>query len=112
MIQTKEPTTRRILAVDDDPEALSLIESLLTGAGFSVDCHPDLRAARAALADGEFNLVLTDLYLGEDTLGYEIAEIARAQRPPVPVILVTGRPSLANAHEAIRSYLEKAVGRK
>jgi putative two-component system response regulator len=54
-------------------------------------------------------LVLTDLYLGEERLGYEIAEFARAMRRPIPVILVTARPSFANAREAMRSHICEIV---
>ena len=107
-------TCHRVLAVDDDPVVLDLIVRVLTDAGFDVTCHDNLGAARGALMSGSFDLVLTDLYLGEDALGYEVAEIAKAMRPPVPVILVTGRPSLPSATEAIRScvldYVQKPVG--
>ncbi len=100
---------RHVLAVDDDDEALAGLRAVLAGAGFAVDCVAGLPEARAALAKDAYDLVLTDLYLGEETLGYEIAEVARACRPSVPVILVTGRPSLANAHEAIRSRVWQIV---
>ena len=98
-----------MLAVDDDPEVLGLIQSMLGDAGFAVDCQPDLGRARAALSSSDFQLVLTDLYLGEQRLGYEIAEFARALQPPIPVILVTARPSFANAKEAMRSRISEIV---
>lgn len=98
-----------MLVVDDDPEALTFMTSMLGDAGFVVDCQPDLTRARAAMANAEFELILTDLYLGEERLGYEVAEFAHALRPSVPVILVTARPSFANAREAMRSHVCEIV---
>jgi len=104
VISICEPRVRqRILAVDDDPESLALIEALLSRAGYDVVTHADLESARGALQSDDYDLVLTDLYLGEERLGYEIAELALARKPRLPVILVTGRPSVTNAHDAIRS---------
>jgi len=99
----------RVLVVDDDPDTLTLMTSILTDAGFIVDHQSDLTRARAALSNGRFELILTDLYLGDERLGYEIAEFAHALRPPVPVVLVTARPSFANAREAMRSHICEIV---
>lgn len=109
MRPTEVADRRRILAVDDDAEVLSLFDHLLTRAGYAVTCCSDLASARAALSQRDYHLVLTDLFLGEEALGYEIAEYARAKRPPTPVILVTGHPSIDNAHEAIRSRVWQIV---
>ncbi len=103
------PPRHRILAVDDDPDALAFFGQVLADAGYDVLCHADLAGARAALANQPLDLVLTDLYLDGNALGYEVAEMARAKQPPVPVILVTGNPTLEGAHEAIRSQVRQIV---
>jgi putative nucleotidyltransferase with HDIG domain len=98
-----------VLAVDDDAEVLQLMRTLLHGAGYEVTCEPNLQRARQALVSGSFHLVLTDLYLDDETLGFEIAEVARCLRPQVPVVLVTGRPSFATAQDAVRSQIADLV---
>jgi putative two-component system response regulator len=98
-----------VLVVDDDHATLATIEAILGGAGYRTTCHDRIDRARRALIDTRFDLVLTDLYIGDDALGYEIAELARLQRPPVPVILLTARPSFGGACEALRSEVREIV---
>lgn len=99
----------RVLVVDDDPEVLAGLRGAIERAGMetaAVACVPD---ARHALLADHFDLVVTDLYLGTEELGLSVADAAQALRPPVPVILLTGRPSLNGAQEAIRSHVAELV---
>ena len=91
--------------VDDDPDSLELITSLLTDADYDVHSVSNASAGKNALAEDAFQLVVTDLYLGDDALGYEVADAAAELRTPVPVVLVTGRPSFENARDALRSRI-------
>ncbi len=104
---------RRVLIVDDDRQTLATLQAVLEGAGFEVVCRNDLASAGQAFETHRFDLVLTDLYLGEHDLGYDVAEQARKQRPEVPVVLLTGRPSFGSACEAlgrcIRDIIVKPV---
>ncbi|MEM7200105.1 MAG: HD domain-containing phosphohydrolase [Planctomycetota bacterium] len=100
---------RRVLVVDDDPAALASIERLLRDHGFAVTCHGEVSAAAEAMRSQCFDLVVTDLYLTDEHLGYEIARLAQSSRPALPVILVTAHPSLEGAHEAIRSRVSQIV---
>lgn len=100
---------RRILVVDDDPSTLSTLRNILASAGHTARCFEDVDAARDALVRESFELVLTDLYLGKDRSGYEIAEAARECRPAVPVIVLTGRPSFGAAAAGLRSSVREIV---
>jgi len=100
--------TDRVLVVDDEPGVLSTLANLLESAGYGVRCANDLREALAALRSEDFQLVLSDLYLGSD-LAYDLAEAADAQRPRVPVMLLTGRPSFHGAAEALRTRVAEIV---
>ena len=110
-------TTDRILVVDDEREVRRSVEGILLAAGYHVTSLDSARAAIGALGDASFDLVLTDLYLEADIdagfeagpLGFEVAQTARRLEPPVPVILLTGRPSLDGAQEAIRSHVCEMV---
>lgn len=98
-----------VLIVDDEPDLVSAMAATLAGAeldSFATSSHTE---AKNALATGRFDLVLTDLYLGDNALGTEIADLAQAHHPPIPVVLLTGRPTLTNARDAIRSRVAELL---
>jgi len=68
-------------------------------AGYQLTCTTSLQVALAAITRETFPSVLTDLYLEATTSAYRLGGAARACKPGVPVILLTGRPSFAGAHE-------------
>ncbi len=98
-----------MLVVDDEPEVLCGLRHVLETAGYAVTTAITLRQAAAAMRHEQFQLVLTDLYLGETDLGSQIAEVARERRPHTPVIVLTGRPTFDGAQEALRSHVADIV---
>ncbi len=78
----------RILNVEDDSPARFLKSRILERAGFqvveAVNCADALRTA----TDGSLNLVLLDLKL-PDGDGYQVCEQIKAQRPQLPVVMIT-----------------------
>jgi cyclic di-GMP phosphodiesterase len=110
MIRSDLPKPRhRVLLVDDEPEVLHSVAKILGAADYDVTCLPTVAEARRCMERETFHLVLSDLYLDENHLGYEIAAAARACKPAVPVILLTGRPSFGGAQEALRSQVCEIV---
>ena len=88
---------------------LAGLRGILQEAGYEIACAADVREAVAALGEQTFHLVLSDLYLGDRDLGYAVADVARAQRPRVPVILLTARPTFDGAQVALRSSVADIV---
>jgi DNA-binding response OmpR family regulator len=87
-----------ILAVDDEPELLSMLEDFLSARGFHVLTAGDVQQARSILAGTKVELVLCDITMpGED--GLSLARFLREHHGP-PVILVT----------ALGTVLDKVVG--
>lgn len=80
---------RRLLVVDDDQEVLELLGDMLRLMGHQVTTEHDSRKALELLNTQTFDLILTDLGMPEVS-GWEIAERAKACRPGIPVILVSG----------------------
>jgi len=85
---------------------------LLAKAGYDCVCVADAGAALDALSRERFDLVLSDLNMpGNDQL--ELLREGRAQWPQVPLIVITGVPSLPTAIESVRlgiaDYLLKPV---
>lgn len=102
-------TGGRILVVDDEASTLDTLRTMLIGAGFEVTCTNRLAPARQALDEGDYDLILTDLYLERGEMGIDVAELARQSKPQVPVILLTGRPSFQGARDALRSQIAEIV---
>jgi putative two-component system response regulator len=102
-------TPQRILVVDDEAEVLAAVAGVLQQAGYSVTATTSLTVALATLDTQQFDLVVTDLYLGAVDLGFQVADRARAKKPGIPVILLTGRPSFDRAQEALRSRVAEIV---
>lgn len=99
----------QVLIIDDEPGTLQALDRVLSKAGFQVTCLASLAPAHRALAEGNFALVLTDLYLGDEELGFGIVETAQQLSPQVPVILLTGRPSFDAACDALRSQVSEIL---
>jgi putative two-component system response regulator len=85
------------------------LRHILEVAGYAVTAANTLRHAVAAMRRDRFDLVLTDLYLGDTDLGVQIADVARERRPHTPVIVLTGRPTFDGAQEALRSHVADIV---
>jgi len=100
---------RRVLVVDDEQQVLASLCSILEPAGFAVTATSSIREATAALANGRYDLILTDLYVGDEELGIQLADAARHCEPQVPVVLLTGRPSFFGAQEALRTKVAEIV---
>jgi DNA-binding response OmpR family regulator len=79
----------RILVVDDDPSIRLLCRVNLELDGHEVLEADTLARAREELAGGDIDVVLLDVHLYRERSDVLIAE-CHAQRPPVPVVLVTG----------------------
>jgi two-component system OmpR family response regulator len=78
-----------ILIVDDDSEIRSLLRDYLERNGLRATAVADGRGMRAALADGQFDLVILDLMLpGED--GLVLCRELRAHST-LPVVMLTAR---------------------
>lgn len=85
------PTPRpSILVVDDDAEIRSLLRDLLTDEGFRVLAVGSAEAAAILLAAERVDLLITDIDLGAGDDGLTLAVDARATRPLLPVIYISG----------------------
>jgi DNA-binding response OmpR family regulator len=54
-----------VLVIDDDPDVCALLSEGLAKAGFKVVQAAQASEAKAKLAQQEFDLIVTDLYLGK-----------------------------------------------
>lgn len=83
----------RILLVEDDPMIGEAVHEGLKLEGYTVDWARDGRAAEAALATGEYALVLLDLGLPKKG-GMDVLRALRARHHAVPVLIITARDTV------------------
>ena len=103
---------QRILIADDEPLYLRTTGELLRKAGYECVCVPDGAEALRRLREEPFDLVLSDLNMPGNE-GLEVLREHSLARPQIPLIVVTGVPTLPSAIESVRlgitDYLLKPV---
>ncbi|QDT16211.1 Transcriptional regulatory protein ZraR [Alienimonas californiensis] len=102
----------RILIADDEPLFRTTTAKLLEQAGYECECVADADAAMAKLRAESFDLVLSDLNM-PGNFQLELLRDQHENRRGVPIVVVTGVPSLPTAIDSIRlgiaDYLLKPV---
>ena len=90
-----------VLVVDDDEGTCELLQLLLTGEGYRVHVENSAAAALLRVDDLELDTILTDLHMdGMD--GVELCRRVDAERPELPVVVITGHVSVDAAVAALR----------
>jgi two-component system response regulator HydG len=92
----------RILVADDDRSMCELLQAGLVRRGFEVTWRMSAAEALAAISEGDFDVIVTDLNM-PGTNGLELCERVTANRPDVPVVVITAFGSLDTAVAAIRA---------
>jgi PAS domain S-box-containing protein len=99
----------RILAIDDNPEVLRVVERALSDR-FDCEFADDVPAARERLDAGDFELVLCDIQMPGES-GLVLVEEIRAERPGLAVVLITGMDDSSVVNRAlelgVHGYLVK-----
>jgi putative nucleotidyltransferase with HDIG domain len=91
----------RILVVDDEPQIRSFLEEFLTSSGCIVRVAEDGERALQLLQRESFNGVLTDLKMAK-LGGMELLQAIKPTYPRLPVVMMTGYPSVEIAVEAMK----------
>jgi two-component system response regulator HydG len=94
--------SRHILLVDDDAPLCETLELALTKRGYRTASCLSAADALARLSAEDFEVVVTDLNM-RGTGGIELCERIVANRPDIPVIVLTAFGSLDTAVSAIRA---------
>ncbi len=86
-----DPDQGRVLLIEDNPEVARATEDMLVAAGYRVSWVSSGTAAMERIECGEaFDAVLSDIVLEGGPSGLELAPRLRAQRPHLPIVLMTG----------------------
>ena len=107
-----DPGCRAVLVVDDELFVARALSHLLVKAGYDVTVVTDVREAVRTLASRSFDVILSDINM-PGLSGLELLPMIRAHDLDVPVILMTGAPTLESAIRAVSlgalHYLTKPV---
>lgn len=95
----------KILFVDDEQLLHGLFERLLSRSGMSVQCCSNAAQAMEALAQENYDLVVTD-FMMPDIDGLELLAHIRQDHPRTKVIMITAH---ANVQHAVRSMKSGAI---
>ena len=105
---------KKILCIDDELVLAELCEERLRGLGYEVVGESDAEQALRLFEEnpGEFHLLIVDHFMPQ-VLGTELAKKARAIRPDINVLLVTGHDGAVSEEEAreagVREVLVKPL---
>ncbi|HMW32047.1 MAG TPA: two-component regulator propeller domain-containing protein [bacterium] len=97
---------RQILIVDDDPNALSILESFLYKNGFRVLRAHGGREALVMMHGATIDLVLLDLMM-PGMSGFEVVEAMRNEEKlrEIPIIILTAKDLTAEERERLRMHV-------
>jgi two-component system alkaline phosphatase synthesis response regulator PhoP len=83
---------KRLLIIDDDPDFVDAIRSILEGANYLVDIAHNPKDGLQSLSSREYDLLLLDIMMGRGAEGIMIARKMRrdARLREIPVLIITG----------------------
>jgi CheY-like chemotaxis protein len=85
----------RIMLVEDEGAIRELLLEVLVGDGFEI-VEAGTCDAAFLLLERDLQLLLTDINMPGRLDGIELATLARATHPSLPVVFITGNPDSAN----------------
>jgi len=109
-VSRKDPSTIRILVIDDEEIILRSCERILSRLGYQVETTGDPAAGLKKLLDEPYNIAIVDLMMPEIG-GMDILRSVKESRPEIEVIMITGYSTVKSAVEAMKlgaiDYLPK-----
>jgi YesN/AraC family two-component response regulator len=99
----------RILFVDDEPSIRLTLPAILEMHGFVVTTACDVPEALGLIQKQEFDVLLSDLNIGQPGDGFTIVSAMRRVQPEAVTVIITGYPAFETALEAIRKQVDDYV---
>jgi len=102
----------RILIVDDEKSIRQTLQAFLEKDGYEVHTAADVDKALSLVEEYNFSTIVTDIILPGLT-GIDLLQKLQEQCPKVPVIMITGEPTVGTAADSVRAgafdYLPKPI---
>jgi len=100
---------RKILFVDDEASIRETLPSVLRWNGFDVTVTATVSDALREISSQRFDLLLSDLNIGEPGDGFTVVSAMRRTQPWAATIIITGFPAFESALRAIQSQVDDYV---
>jgi two-component system, NtrC family, nitrogen regulation response regulator GlnG len=89
----------RVLLADDDASVRLVLQQALTREGFNVRATNNLSTLAKWVRDGEGDIVVSDVYMGDESL-FDALSGLKAARPDLPFIVMSGQNNVLTALSA------------
>jgi DNA-binding NtrC family response regulator len=97
---------RRLLLVDDEPAIVETLSIILRRHQFEVTGANSVAAALQAISTQSFDILVTDLNIGEPGDGFTVVSALRRTHPEALALIITGFPAFDKALQAIREQVD------
>jgi DNA-binding response OmpR family regulator len=92
---------RNLLVVDDEEVVCQACRRIFSRQGFQVETNTDARQGLVKATEKDYTIILLDIKM-PNMDGIQFLERLREKKPEVPVLIITGYPSIPNAAAAMR----------
>jgi ActR/RegA family two-component response regulator len=96
----------RVLFVDDEPNLRFTFPDILKLHGFDVRCAATVSEALAEMTSHPFDVLISDLNIGEPGDGFTVVSAMRRTQPECVNLIVTGFPAFETALRAIQRQVD------
>lgn len=100
---------KRLLFVDDEDSIRLTLPMVLQQRGFEVKVAASVAEAISKIRSQEFDILLSDLNIGEAGDGFAVVRAAREVNARCVTIILTGYPGFESAVEGIRCQIDDYV---
>lgn len=90
---------RRILLADDELAILLTLKAILEVNGFEVETASSAREAKDKLRNSTFDMVITDMWMENETSGLDVIRAARRQSYNPATAILTAYPNLGGGQK-------------
>jgi DNA-binding NtrC family response regulator len=100
--------TPSILVVDDELLIRDLLYDFFSGQGWHISVAESGEKALDILHSKQFDLLLTDIKMPQMD-GLALTNLVRQEHPDMPVVVMTGYPSVDSAVDALRQKVDDYI---
>lgn len=102
-------TKQRLLFVDDEANIRLTLPAILEQQGFAVTVAGNVAEALAAIQNLQFDILLSDLNIGQPGDGFTVVSAMRRIQPEAATFILTGYPDFESALIAIRNQVDDYI---
>jgi ActR/RegA family two-component response regulator len=97
---------RKLLLVDDEASIRMTLGAILEMRGFEVTTAATVAEALSAIQRQRYDVLLSDLNIGQPYDGFTVASATRRLHPDVATVMITGYPAFDAALDSIRQQVD------